>query len=159
LGNMLPPARRAFLMTMRTQMADGDTLLLGIDLVKEPTRLIAAYDDSRGTSAAFARNALSVINAALGGNFNEEAFQYVVWWNPDQEWIDMRLRSTRNQTVRVDYLDTEINFAQCKEIRTEISAKFRKERLSEDLASLGLGLSRWWTNSESDFALSLWRPI
>ncbi len=153
IGNLLPVQRARFLRTLASTMASGDTLLLGTDLVKDPTRLLAAYDDAAGVTGQFNRNVLRVIARELGADVDPDAFAHVALWNAENEWIEMRLRSLREQVVRV--LDLEVHFAQGEELRTEISAKFRRERVADELTAAGLQLRSWWTDPQGDYALSL----
>jgi L-histidine N-alpha-methyltransferase len=157
IGN-LPPARRAaFYAELAAGMAAGDMLLLGTDLVKHAGRLEAAYDDLDGVTAAFNRNVLYVLNRTLAANFEPENFGHVARWDPYAEWIEMRLRAHGEQRVRVGALDLEVIFADGEEMRTEISAKFRREGVERELAMAGLELTHWWTDPAGDFALSLSR--
>ncbi len=158
IGNMPPAARIGFLGAVRASMADDDALLLGADLVKDESRLIAAYDDARGVTAEFNRNVLHVINRELAADFAPGAYEHVALWDPDNEWIEMRLRATGGQRVRVGHLDLTVEFAAGEELRTEISAKFRRDRLAAELSAAGLTLDRWWTDPDGDFALTLARP-
>ncbi len=159
IGNLDPGQRAAFLGDLRATMSEGDTFLLGTDLVKDPDRLVAAYDDSAGVTARFNKNVLSVLNRELGADFDLAAFEHRAVWDADREWIEMRLESTVSQQVRVDALDLEVSFAAGEQIRTEISAKFRREGVAEELAAAGLRLSHWWTDPAGDFALSLSVPV
>ncbi len=155
VGNFEPAHRTAFLRAVGDTMAPGDALLLGTDLVKDPDRLVAAYDDAAGVTADFDLNVLRVMNRALAADFDLEAFQHVAVWNGVEEWIEMRLRSTREQTVRLDALDLDVRFAADEEMRTEISAKFRREGVVDELAAAGLTLRGFWTDDAGDYALSL----
>ena len=158
IGNLDPNGRARFYRSIAAGLAPDDALLLGTDLVKDPRRLEAAYDDSAGVTAAFNRNVLSVLNRELAADFAPERFAHVARWNPAQEWIEMRLRSQGAQTVRVRELDLQVEFADGEEMRTEISAKFRRERVEVELAAAGLALAAWWTDPDGDFAVSLWVP-
>lgn len=158
IGNLEPGARERFLSVVGAGLGEGDALLLGTDLVKPVDRLVAAYDDGQGVTAEFNRNVLAVINRELGADFDEDAFVHVAVWDPDNEWIEMRLRSTRAQVVTVPVLDLVVKFDEGEEMRTEISAKFRREGLERELAAVGLRLARWWTDPDGDFALSLITP-
>jgi L-histidine N-alpha-methyltransferase len=158
IGNMEPGERVRFLGGLRATMGDGDALLVGADLVKAPHRLVSAYDDARGVTAEFNRNILRVINRELGADFAVDRFQHVAVWDRSGERIEMRLRSTRAQTVRVTALDLVVQFAAGEEMRTEISAKFRRERLEAEAGAAGLKIDRWWTDRDGDFVLSLVRP-
>ncbi|MFC5670227.1 L-histidine N(alpha)-methyltransferase [Streptomyces incanus] len=155
IGNLLPAERAAFLASVRAMLAPGDALLLGTDLVKDEKVLVRAYDDAAGVTAAFNKNVLTVINRELGADFDPAAFDHVAAWDAEHEWIEMRLRSRDRQTVKIPALNLAVDFGAGEELRTEVSAKFRKERVREELDAAGLELARWWTDEEGRFALSL----
>jgi L-histidine Nalpha-methyltransferase len=155
IGNLVPEERAAFLTSVRALLAPGDALLLGTDLVKDEGVLVAAYDDAAGVTAAFNKNVLSVMNRELGADFDPGAFDHVAVWDAEREWIEMRLRSRTAQTVKVPALDLAVDFAAGEELRTEVSAKFRREGVKAELATAGLNLTHWWTDAEGRFALSL----
>ncbi|MDT0327484.1 L-histidine N(alpha)-methyltransferase [Nocardiopsis lambiniae] len=155
IGNQEPGPRAAFLRDIRSVLRPGDTFLLGADLVKDPDRLVAAYDDAQGVTAEFDRNVLNVINRELGADFDPSEFDHVARWNEKEEWIEMRLRSRVDQHVRIADLDLEVDFSAGEELRTEISAKFRKEGLIRELDGAGFALTHWWTDPDGDFSLSL----
>jgi L-histidine N-alpha-methyltransferase len=158
IGNLLPDARRAFLRNIAAMLEPDDTLLIGTDLVKDVDRLVAAYDDAQGVTAEFNKNVLLVMNRELDASFELESFEHVAAWDDEREWIEMRLRSTRAQTVEVRALDLEIEFGAGEEMRTEVSAKFRRDRVETELGAAGMELLAWWTDPAGDFALSLARP-
>jgi L-histidine N-alpha-methyltransferase len=158
IGNMTPPERAAFLGRVRAALRPGDSFLLGTDLVKDPAVLVAAYDDTAGVTAAFNKNVLSVLNAALGADFDPDAFDHVALWDPAAEWIEMRLRSAVAQSVRVPGIGLTVDFAEGEEMRTEISAKFRRDGVAAELAAAGLSLQSWWTDPGGQFGLSLSVP-
>lgn len=158
IGNMPPAARIGFLGGLRATMSAGDFLLLGADLVKDAGRLVRAYDDAAGITAEFNRNVLSVINRELDADFDPAGFEHVAVWDEAEEWIEMRLRSVRAQDVRVRGLDLAVPFAAGEEMRTEISAKFRRERLEAELGAAGMRLAAFWTDAAGDFSLTLARP-
>jgi L-histidine N-alpha-methyltransferase len=155
IGNLRPDDRAQMLTELREGMEPGDALLLGTDLVKDRRRLVAAYDDAAGVTAAFNLNVLARLNRELGANFDLGAFTHIARFDEEHEWIEMRLRSERHQRVRVEALDLDVTFAAGEEMRTEISAKFRPERVCRELDDAGLSLVRWWTDVAGDFALSL----
>ncbi|MEX5632084.1 L-histidine N(alpha)-methyltransferase [Parafrankia sp. FMc2] len=158
IGNLQPAARAAFLRAVRDQLRDGDALLLGADLVKDTGRLVAAYDDSAGVTAAFNRNVLSVINRELDADFDLRGFAHVAAWNAEKSWIEMRLRSVRDQEVTVRALDLVARFEDGEQMRTEISAKFTLDGLRAELAASGLATSRQWTDPDRDFSVTLAVP-
>jgi L-histidine N-alpha-methyltransferase len=155
IGNLAPPERAKFFSDLAGGLAESECLLLGTDLVKDRERLVAAYDDAAGVTAAFNRNVLAVINRSLDADFEPSRFEHVAIWNADEEWIEMRLRSDRTQRVRINDLDLDVSFAASEEMRTEISAKFRREGVEAELRAAGFELQKWWTDSHGDFALSL----
>ncbi|MFB7541973.1 L-histidine N(alpha)-methyltransferase [Streptomyces zaomyceticus] len=155
IGNLLPGERRTFLRSVRAMLTPGDALLLGTDLVKDEETLVTAYDDAAGVTAAFNKNVLSVIDRELSADFDPDAFDHVAVWDPDREWIEMRLRARRALTVKIPELDLLVQFTAGEEMRTEVSAKFRQAGVRAELAEAGLDLDRWWTDSEGRFALSL----
>lgn len=158
IGNLEPGPRAAFLRELAATLEPGDALLLGTDLVKDPARLVAAYDDSAGVTAAFNKNVLAVVNAELGADADLDAFDHVAVWDAEREWIEMRLRARSRQVVRVAALALEVVFEAGEQMRTEISAKFRRERVEAELGSAGLRMTRWWTDPAGDFGVSLAHP-
>jgi L-histidine N-alpha-methyltransferase len=158
IGNMLPAERAAFLARLRASVSGGDTLLLGTDLVKDPATLVAAYDDPAGVTADFNKNVLAVLNRELGADFDLDTFDHVALWDPQAEWIEMRLRSALEQQVRVPAIGLTVGFAEGEEMRTEVSAKFRRDGIEAELAAAGFSMRSWWTDPEGLFGLSLSVP-
>ena len=158
IGNFPPASRAAFLAALRRTLGPGDAFLLGVDLVKDVRRLEAAYNDAAGVSAEFNLNVLNVLNRELGADFDLDFFTHVARFDVANEWMEMRLRSDADQHVSVAALDLEVDFAAGEEMRTEISAKFRREGLADELHAAGLELRRWWTDHRGDFALTLSVP-
>ncbi|MEU3608145.1 L-histidine N(alpha)-methyltransferase [Streptomyces sp. NPDC035033] len=155
IGNLLPEERRVFLRSVRTMTAPGDAFLLGTDLVKDESTLVAAYDDAAGVTAEFNKNVLAVIDRELGADADPDDFEHVARWDREREWIEMRLRARHALTVKIPDLDLAVPFAAGEELRTEVSAKFRQEGVRAELAEAGLELVRWWTDDGGRFALSL----
>ena len=157
IGNLVPAERAEFLARLRAVLQPGEWLLLGTDLVKDPAIVVPAYDDTAGVTADFNRNVLRVVNRRLHADFDVDAFAHVALWNADHEWIEMRLRAGSAQRVHIRDLDLTVEFAAGEELRTEISAKFTRERVESDLGAAGLELVEWMTDPEGLFALSLSR--
>ena len=158
IGNLEPAPRAGFLRTLAGTLGPRDALLLGTDLVKEPVRLVAAYDDSRGITAAFNRNVLYVLDRELKADFDPDSFAHEAVWNTEAERMEMWLRSERDQTVHLGAVDLAVRFARGERMRTEVSAKFRAAGVRAELAAAGLRLREWWTDAHGDFALSLAVP-
>jgi L-histidine N-alpha-methyltransferase len=155
IGNLVPELRAEFLSSLAAVMRPGDSLLLGTDLIKDTDRLIRAYDDAAGVTAAFNRNVLAVINRELDADFDPAAYAHVARWNAHEERMEMRLRAERAQRVRIAALDLSVEFAAGEEMLTEVSCKFRRESVAAELTGAGLRQTRWWTDSAGDFGLSL----
>lgn len=155
IGNFVPKARAEFLADLSSGLTPGDGLLLGTDLLKAPHRLVAAYDDEAGVTAQFNRNVLRVVNRELDADFDPDRFSHVARFDPEEEWIEMRLRSEADHIVEVTALPLTASFGEGEEMRTEISAKFRRSGIEAELGAAGLTLGRWWTDSAGDFAVSL----
>jgi L-histidine N-alpha-methyltransferase len=155
IGNFEAPERAAFLCRLRETMEPGESFLLGTDLVKDPARLHAAYDDAAGVTPRFSLNLLSVLNRELDADFDPARFRHVPRWDPERELVDIRLRSLAPQRVRIGALGLEVEFAEGEELHTETSAKFRREGVERELRDAGFALRECWTDEAGDFALSL----
>jgi L-histidine Nalpha-methyltransferase len=159
IGNFLPGTRRRLLREIGRLLGPGDRLLLGTDLVKDPARLEAAYDDAQGVTAEFNRNVLHVINRELDADFAPDGFEHVAFYDRKHEWIEMRLRACRPCSVLVAGLGLRVDFAAGEELRTEISAKFSRARVQADFQAAGLELDRWFSDRGGLFAMSLARRL
>ncbi|MGW1564112.1 L-histidine N(alpha)-methyltransferase [Streptomyces sp. NPDC002144] len=158
-GNLLPDERAAFLASLASRLEPGDFLLLGVDLVKDPAVIVRAYDDAAGVTAAFNRGILHRINRELAADFHVDAFAHVAVWDEANEWIEMRLRSLRAQTVTLAEPGLAIHFDAGEELRTEVSAKFRPEGLAREVEAAGMQLRALWTPSDHLFGLALISPV
>ena len=157
IGNLRPTERQAFLREVRSTTGGDDRFLLGLDLVKDRQVLVDAYDDSAGVTAAFNRNALVHLNARLRADFDPDAFEHVARWNEADSWIEMHLRSVRDQTVRVSALELTVPFAEGELLRTEISAKFTAEGIADELDQVGFETEQTWC-ADPGFLLVLAKP-
>jgi L-histidine N-alpha-methyltransferase len=158
IGNFGPEGRAQLLGEVAADLAPGDGLLLGTDLVKDVARLEAAYNDAEGITAAFNLNVLMVLNRQLGAGFELSNFEHRAVWMPEPEWIEMRLISLTDHTVDIPGIGAEgaeVTFTAGEEMRTEISAKFRREGVEAELDGAGFELAEWWTDAAGDFGLSL----
>ncbi|MFC5911216.1 L-histidine N(alpha)-methyltransferase [Streptacidiphilus monticola] len=158
IGNLDRDERAGFYARLRRRMSGDDQLLLGADLVKDPQVLVRAYDDSRGVTAAFNRNVLAVLNRELGADFDPDAFAHRAVWDAQHERIEMHLVAEAEQNVKIPALDLRLDFAAGESVRTEISCKFRRESLEEELGRAGFTVREWWTDGPGRFALLLVVP-
>ncbi|MCK9250463.1 MAG: L-histidine N(alpha)-methyltransferase [Solirubrobacteraceae bacterium] len=158
IGN-LPPGSRRHALRRIARLLDADgRLLLGVDLVKDPAVIEAAYNDGAGVTSAFNRNVLRVVNRELGADFPVAEYEHVAFFDREREWIDIRLRATREHVVHVEALDLRVPFVAGQDLRTEISSKFTPARLRGDLAAAGLRLERLLTDPAGLFGLALCAP-
>ncbi len=157
IGNLHPGEVPPFLRSAATVLSRGDAFLVGIDLVKDPARLHAAYNDAAGVTAEFNRNILNVVNARLQGDFDPSAFEHVAFYDAERQWIEMRLRARRPVRACVKRAGVSLSLAAGEEIRTEISCKYTRESFSRLLRHTGLRLERWASDPEQLFACVLLR--
>jgi dimethylhistidine N-methyltransferase len=157
IGNFEPDAAVEFLGALRSAMCPGDGLLLGTDLVKPVDRLLAAYDDAAGVTAAFNLNLLARINRELDGNFNLRHFHHEARYQAEAQRVEMHLRSRDRQTVQIGKAALTVEFAAGETILTEVCHKFRREQIAGLARSAGLHLERQWVDEEWGFAESLLR--
>lgn len=155
IGNYQPIERKEFLTDIVAGLDAGDHVLLGTDLIKSVARMEVAYDDPQGVSAAFAKNVLHVMNRELGAEFEPDHFEYVARWDPDNEWIDMGLRSRWAQTVHIAELGLDVSFEKGEIMRNEVSSKFDTEVFTEELAAVGLEVVEWYHDPARDFGVSI----
>ena len=155
IGNFEPGAAAEFLSSLRSLMCPGDGLLLGTDLVKSTDRLLAAYDDAAGVTAAFNLNLLARINRELDGDFNLRHFHHEARYQAEAQRIEMHLRARNHQTVRIGKAGMEVEFAAGETILTEVCHKFRPTQIADLARATGFRLEHQWIDEEWGFAESL----
>ena len=156
IGNLRPADEAPdFLRAIACRMNRDDFLLLGTDLIKETSRLEAAYNDSLGVTAEFNRNILKVINRKAKADFDPDAYRHRAFYDTEKNWIEMRLVAEREQRVTLEAIDLAISVAAGQEIRTEISAKYDRESATALLDRADLELVDWFSDEEQLFGLAL----
>lgn len=155
IGNLTPAEQVDFLGRVAATLSPGDGLLLGTDLVKDVERLLTAYDDPIGVTAAFNRNVLAVLNRELDADFDLAQWRHEARWDATSERIEMHLVARSAQVVAVPGAGLEIKVDEGESIQTEISSKFRVERLPALLEPAGFSVAATWTDPEDDLALTL----
>ena len=158
IGNFTPEGRRAFLRRLRAGLREGDHVLIGVDLVKYPRVLEAAYEDSAGVTAEFNKNLLRVINRELGASFDPDLFEHRALYDAEKARVEMWLHSKVEQEVPVGALDLSVSFRAGEGVRTEISAKFTRESAAGMFAEADLELVELYTDPDGLFGLALGRP-
>jgi L-histidine Nalpha-methyltransferase len=158
IGNLYPPQRARFLERLACVLRDGDAVLLGVDLVKPAARLDAAYNDAAGLTERFARNGLDAVDRELGSSFSSAPLAFDARWDEACSWVDISFRALEDVQVPVPVLEIEVELTAGEKLRMEISTKFSIDRISHELDSAGLAITRWWTDEAADFALCLAAP-
>jgi len=137
LGNLGWHEHTEFCTTIAATLAPGDHFLIGVDLVKSPAALEAAYDDAAGITAAFTRNLFARMNRELSANIPLDAVRHVAFYDSDHERIEIFAEATREWNVRLPALGRELRVARGERILTEVSYKFRPEAISALIERLG----------------------
>lgn len=151
IGNLIPQAAIELLKTMRGTLGPDGRLVIGADLKKDEERLLAAYNDKAGVTAAFNRNVLEHANRVLGTSFDPEGFEHAATYDPVMGRIDMHLVSTRAQSVCV--LGHDIRFRKGERIHTEHSHKYSIEGFQDLARKAGWEPVKVWTDAEALFSV------
>jgi dimethylhistidine N-methyltransferase len=157
IGNFEPEEAGRLLANVRCTLAPGDSILLGVDLIKDRTTLLAAYDDKAGVTAAFNRNLLIRINRELGADFDPDAFSHRAVWNRFRSRIEMHLGNQLPQTVHIPALDLRIEFRPGETIHTENSYKYAPGQAETTLTAAGFTPTATWMDDKNQFAVCLAR--
>ncbi|MHB8781323.1 MAG: L-histidine N(alpha)-methyltransferase [Candidatus Geothermincolia bacterium] len=151
LGNFDPLPARLFLNKMGSLAGEGGGLLVGVDLMKDPAVLHAAYNDRRGITAAFNMNLLKRINRELGADFDLRDWRHYAFFNPAETRVEMHLVSLTDQVAKIG--DRSFRFMEGESIWTESSYKYTRAQLQTMAASAGLRIARTWTDPSRWFSL------
>jgi dimethylhistidine N-methyltransferase len=155
IGNFDPPEAAALLRDVRTAMRDGDTLLIGADLVKPVEQLQAAYDDPLGVTAAFNCNLLVRLNRELGADFELDRFAHDARWNARAQRMEMHLVSLALQRVHIPGAELDIDFHAGESIWTESSYKYQPLAFADDLRRAGFSPVASWQDDDAHFLLTI----
>lgn len=153
----MPRESQTILRNLGSQLKSNDALLLGTDLVKHKSTLVAAYHDDEGVTAAFNLNILNRLNEELDADFDLSGFRHCVRWNPVESRIEMHLKSIRRQKVQVPAAELELEFREGETIHTENSYKFTDRTLSALLSASGFRIEATWKDARDWYALTLSR--
>lgn len=155
IGNFYPAERELFLKSVADTLAPGEWFLLGADLVKDPKKILHAYDDDSGVTSAFILNVLDVLNRELDADIPVEDFEYVATWDPQEERVDMRVRAIVAVDATIAALDMDVQFEEGEELRVEISSKFHPAGINAELEAVGLKVHQQWIAEDDEFGIFL----
>jgi L-histidine N-alpha-methyltransferase len=153
IGNLGKQESAAFLAEVARTLGPGDRFLLGLDLIKTPHVLEAAYNDGKGITEAFNKNVLMVVNRELDADFDPDLYEHVAFLNSSEERIEMHLKAREAHDVCVRDLDLRVSLAKHETIHTEICRKFTRESAERMLTESGLRVRQWHTDEQEWFAL------
>ncbi len=159
IGNLTPAATVEFLENVRASLVVGEHLLLGVDLVKPVDVLEAAYNDSAGVTADFNLNILNVLNRELDADFDLDRFEHIAYFDAETSQIEIFLEARSAHAVSIGKLNSSVAFARGERVQTEISRKFTRESVQDDLIATGYELDRWYTPANGYFGLALARAV
>jgi dimethylhistidine N-methyltransferase len=157
IGNFEPHQARLILRRVRNGLSKGDAMLLGVDLVKDRSTLLAAYDDFAGVTADFNLNMLARLNRELGAEFPLDSFEHRAIWNEEESRIEMHLESRTRQKVLIAALEMEVEFAQGETIHTECSYKYTSGQAEAMLREAGFAETESWTDEQRWFNVCMAR--
>ena len=155
IGGLEPDERARLLTGIAGGLAEGDALLLGLDLVKPVDEILAAYAHPDELARGLISNLLSIVNRELGADFDVAKFSVESVWNPEEERLEMNVRSLVDQVVTIPEIDLVVEFPVGETLGTEISTKFRREGIQAELAAAGLTLGAWWPDADERYAVCL----
>ena len=155
IGNFSPDDARAILQRLGSQLREGDALLLGTDMVKDVSTLLAAYDDAEGITARFNQNVLRRVNRELGANFDVDRFCHRALWNSTESRIEMHLESTKDQDVSIRNAALDLHFTRFETIHTENSYKFTDESIRALVGDAGFQVERAWKDGRDWYTVTL----
>ncbi len=159
LGNMNMDEALAFLRRIRGHLRPGDGLLLGLDMMKNPHTLLAAYNDPEGVTAAFNLNLLRRLNRELGMNFQLERFSHYACYSPLDGAARSFLVSLDKQTVRSTRMDLQLHFEAGETIYTEQSQKYNPAMIRQLAQDSGFAPALHLQDQQGRYGVSFWQAL
>ena len=153
IGNFTDAERHTFLQGVARAMNPEDRFLLGLDMLKSPDFIEAAYNDGQGVTAAFNKNILASLNRSFNADFNVADFEHQAVFVEEKERVEMHLQATRETSARIADLNLQVSCRQGETIQTEICKKFSRARAQRDFQKADLVATRWFTDPRGWFSL------
>lgn len=158
IGNFLLEEASDFLQLISENFESNDHILIAFDMIKDPRKILAAYDDSQGVTADFNLNLLKRINTDLGANFDLSKFTHYPYFNPVNGMTYSYLISTDKQTVQLDSGES-FRFDKYEPIHTEVSKKYFTHEIEYLAKESHLHLEKWYYDTGENYALVLMRKL
>ncbi len=155
IGNFTDEIAKNFLKNLSSNMNSGDTLLLGVDLVKPIQILHNAYNDSQNVTADFNKNILNVLNDIIDSDFDINDFEHKAFFNEEHSRIEMHLIANKDIIIKSPYSKSDILIKNGENIHTENSNKYTHEHIKSFEKISGLKIKKTYTDSNNWFALVL----
>jgi L-histidine N-alpha-methyltransferase len=159
IGNFLGSEARKFLMAVREELKEGDLLVTGFDLKKDPNLILDAYNDKQGITREFNMNLLNRINSELNADFELEHFDHYPTYDPITGETKSFIMSRRDQVVRLVEFDKSFSFKAAEPIYVEISQKYDYEMIRNFAADSGFEIVTQFTDSRNWFVDSVWKAV
>lgn len=153
IGNFEPAGAVAFLKRVRKLVGEDGSMILGVDLIKDPAVLHAAYNDRDGITAAFNLNLLKRIERELGATIDHDAYRHHAPYRPDLQRIEMHLVAIRDNTITIG--DDHSGIEAGRSIHTESSHKHTRRTLTRLANTAGWSLRNWFTDDDGNFAVAV----
>lgn len=153
IGNLNKDEAIELLRNTHQWIGEGGLMILGIDLIKETSTLIKAYDDSKNVTADFNLNILTRINRELGGNFDIDSFEHEARFNPEKKRVEMHLVSQKDQKVTIDKFN--FTFEKGESIHTESSHKFELNQFAEIAKAANFTMQDYFSDASRKFAVCI----
>lgn len=151
IGNFTPGLAKNFLRNVRETVGNDGSLLVGVDVKKDPDILHNAYNDSKGVTADFNLNMLNNLNETVNANFNLEHYEHDAFYNSEAGRIEMHLKSLKNQTVSIQ--DTQVDFSEGETIHTENSYKYHIQEFIDLAEEVGFTSDQVWSDLNNHFSI------
>lgn len=151
IGNLLNARAIQFLKKLYNAMHSGDLLFMGFDQKKHPQKVLDAYNDKTGVTAAFNKNILTRINKELGGNFDLDKFMHWETYNPESGTAKSYLVSKEKQTIDINNLSLQVHFEAWESIHTEISQKYDDNTVQWLVKESGLSIVQTFSDQNNDY--------
>lgn len=153
IGNFERNESNEIIKNLATGLLNGDSLLVGFDLVKPEPVLHAAYNDSKGVTEKFNLNVLNVINSIIKSDFELSDFKHHSFYNKEKSRIEMHLIAIQDCVVNSPFLKQPLQFKKGDSIHSENSHKYTLESIRELAEYAGLEIKNYYTDSKKWFAL------